>query len=298
MAATGGRMKPPAFGYRLAESIPQALETYAELDGEAVWLAGGHSIVPALALRLQAPGVLIDISRLPELAGIALTGGGLRIGATTTHAEILSHPLVRAHAPMLAEAAQFVAHPAIRDRATFGGNLALADPASEFPAVARCLGAVFDIVGPEGARQVAAEDFFLDLFTTAIAPGEILRSILIPPQPAGALMRFDELARRHGDFAMVGAGVRLIPDAGVIADARICFHSVGPMPMRARAVEAALAGQPLSPATIQAARQALPQDLDPADDASLPGATRLHLAGVLLGRILTHLAPRITENAA
>ncbi len=286
-------MKPPPFGYRLAESIPQALDWYAEFDGEATWLAGGHSIVPALALRLQAPAMLIDISRLTELAGITLTPAGLRIGATTTHAQILSHPLVRAHAPMLAQAAHFVAHPAIRNRATFGGNMALADPASEFPAVARCLGASFEIIGPEGERLVPAEDFFLDLFTTAIEPGEILRAILIPPQPPGTLMRFDELARRHGDFAMVGAAVRLHPEDGVIAGANLCFHSVGPVPMRAPAAEAALTGQPLADAAIRAAQAALAQDLEPADDASLSGAARLHLAGVLLGRILRDLAAPI-----
>ena len=291
-------MKPPPFGYRLAESIPQALDWYAEFEGEAIWLSGGHSVVPSLALRLQAPAMLIDISRLPDLAGITSTEAGLRIGAATTHAEILDHPSIREHAPMLAQAAHFVAHPAIRNRATFGGNLALADPASEFPAVVRCLGAVFDIVGRDGAREVEAEEFFIDLFTTAIEPGEILRSILIPPLPAGALTHFDELARRHGDFAMVGSAVRLQVEADSVVDARICFHSVGSTPMRANAAEAALAGQSLSDAAIEAATQALPEDLEPADDASLPGSARLHLAQVLLGRILRHLAAQLQEKAS
>ena len=245
--------------------------------------------MPSLALRLQAPSLLIDIARLPDLSGIRMTDGHLRIGAATTHAEILSNPLIRAHAPMLAEAAHFVAHPAIRNRATFGGNLVLADPASEFPAVIRCLGAVFDIIGPDGSREVAAENFFLDLYTTAIEPGEILRSILIPPAPEGALSAFDELARRHGDFAMVGAAVRLIVDEGAIEDASVCFHSVGPIPMRAEAVEDVLRAAPLSEQTIHAAKAALTQDLDPADDVTLPGAMRLHLAQVLLGRILRRL---------
>ena len=283
-------MKPPSFGYQLAESLPQALDLYAQATDDVLWLAGGHSIVPSLALRLQAPGLLIDISRLPELSGIAFSDEGLRIGAMTRHAEILSNPLVLTHAPMLAEAAQFVAHPAIRNRASFGGNLALADPASEFPAVVRCLGGVFDIVGPDGARDVAAEDFFLDLYTTAIEPGEILRSILIPPPAPGTLTAFDELTRRHGDYAMVGAAVQLIPDGDRIAAAGICFHSVGATPVRAASAEAVLQGQVLDTRTIAAARDALTQDLDPADEPTLPGTIRLHLAQVLLGRILTRLA--------
>lgn len=283
-------MKPPSFGYQLAESLPQALELYAQATDDVLWLAGGHSIVPSLALRLQAPGLLIDISRLPELSGIAVSDEGLRIGAMTRHAEILSNPLVLTHAPMLAEAAQFVAHPAIRNRASFGGNLALADPASEFPAVVRCLGGVFDIVGPDGARDVAAEDFFLDLYTTAIEPGEILRSILIPSPAPGTLTAFDELTRRHGDYAMVGAAVRLIPDGDRIGSAGICFHSVGATPVRAASAEAVLQGQALDTRAIAAARDALMQDLDPADEPILPGTIRLHLAQVLLGRILARLA--------
>lgn len=285
-------MKSPPFGYRLAESLPHALELYSQFSGEAIWLAGGHSIVPSLALRLQAPSALIDISRLPELSGISVSERGLRIGATTRHAEILSSPLVAQHAPMLSEAAHFVAHPAIRNHATFGGNLALADPASEFPAVVRCLGGVFDLVGPEGEREVAADDFFLDLYTTAIEPGEILRSVLIPPAAPGTLTTFDELARRHGDFAMVGAAVLLVMQAGQVVEVRICFHSVGAIPMRAEAAEAMLAGQVPDASTIRAVQDALSQDLEPADDVTLQGTMRLHLARVLLGRILTGLLPK------
>lgn len=285
-------MKSPPFGYRLAESLPHALELHSQFSGEAIWLAGGHSIVPSLALRLQAPSALIDISRLPELSGISVSERGLRIGATTRHAEILSSPLVAQHAPMLSEAAHFVAHPAIRNHATFGGNLALADPASEFPAVVRCLGGVFDLVGPEGEREVAADDFFLDLYTTAIEPGEILRSVLIPPAAPGTLTTFDELARRHGDFAMVGAAVLLVMQAGQVVEVRICFHSVGAIPMRAEAAEAMLAGQVPDASTIRAVQDALSQDLEPADDVTLQGTMRLHLARVLLGRILTGLLPK------
>ncbi|WP_225028157.1 FAD binding domain-containing protein [Xinfangfangia pollutisoli] len=279
-------MKAPPFAYRLAEDLPQALDLYARSAGDAVYLAGGHSIVPSLSLRLQAPALLIDISRIAALAGVSLGPEGLRIGATTPHAVLLEDPLVATHAPLLAEAARHVAHPAIRNRATFGGNLVLADPASEFPAVVRALRAELEVEGPEGARQIAAEDFFLDLYTTALQPGEILRAVLIPPPAPGQLVAFAELARRQGDFAMVGAAVRLVPKAGVIGTADIVFHSVGLTPMRAVAAEAALIGQALDAATIAAACAAVAQDLQPGDDPVLPAATRLHLAGVLLGRLL------------
>lgn len=282
-------MKPPPFGYRAAATLDEAFDLYGCYEGEAIWLAGGHSVVPSLALRLQAPAALIDISRLPELTGISVSPAGLRIGALTRHAEILSSPLVATHAPMLAQAAGFVAHPAIRNHATFGGNLALADPASEFPAVIRCLGATFDIAGPEGSREVAAEDFFLDLYTTALEPGEILRSVLIPPLPQGAVTGFEEISRRHGDFAMAGAAVRLVSGGRKIEEACICFHSVGVTPVRAFAAERTLSGMTLDATAIRAAQAALPEDLDPPDDPAMPAATRLHLARVVLGRILHRL---------
>lgn len=282
-------MKAPPFAYRLAEDIPQALDIYALSGGDAVYLAGGHSIVPSLSLRLQAPAMLIDISRIAALGGVSLGPDGLRIGATTPHAVLLEDPLVAAHAPLLAEAARHVAHPAIRNRATIGGNLVLADPASEFPAVVRALRAVLEVEGPGGVHLIPADDFFLDLYTTALEPGEILRAILVPPPEQGQVTAFAELARRHGDFAMVGAAVRLVPGAGGIGAADIVFHSVGLTPMRAVAAEAALVGQALDGASVAAACAAVAQDLAPGDDPALPAATRLHLAGVLLGRLLRRL---------
>lgn len=282
-------MKSPPFAYRLAEDVPQALDLYAQSTGDAVYLAGGHSVVPSLSLRLQAPALLIDISRIAALGGISVGQDGLRIGATTPHAALLDNALVAQHAPLLVEAAAHVAHPAIRNRATFGGNLVLADPASEFPAVVRALRAVLEIEGPQGPRRIAAEDFFLDLYTTALEPGEILQAVLIPPPAPGQVTAFAELARRHGDFAMVGAAVRLVPDAGAIASADIVFHSVGLTPVRAAAAELALIGRALDGAAIAEACAALPQDLEPGDDPVLPAATRLHLAGVLLGRLLRRL---------
>lgn len=282
-------MKSSPFAYRLAEDVPQALQLYAQYGGDAVYLAGGHSLVPSLSLRLQAPAMLIDISRIQALGGISVGPDGLRIGATTPHAALLENPLVAQHAPLLVEAAAQVAHPAIRNRATFGGNLVLADPASEFPAVVRALRAVLEVEGPQGSRRVGAEDFFLDLYATALEPGEILSAIVIPPPEPGQVTAFAELARRQGDFAMVGAAVRLVPGQDGIALADIVFHSVGLTPVRAGSAEASLTGRPLSEAGIAAACAALAQDLEPGDDPVLPANTRLHLARVLLGRLLRRL---------
>lgn len=291
-------MKPSVFDYRRAGSLAEAFALFAESEGEGQYLAGGHSLMPSMALRLQAPGLLIDISRLPELQGISAGPEGLRIGALTPHATILSDPLVAGHAPLLAEAAVHVAHPAIRNRATFGGNLVLADPASEFPAVVRVLRAELDIVGPEGERVVNADDFFLDLYTTALEPGEILRSVRISPRRPGTAQAFGELARRKGDFAMVGAAIQVRIDEGRYQDVDICFHSVGLTPERASHAEDALRGTRPGPEAVRAAQAALDHDLAPGDDPVLPAEVRMHLARVLLGRLLARISTVHQEEAA
>jgi len=291
-------MKAPPFSYRLASDASQAMELYALSEGDAVYLAGGHSIVPSLALRLQAPSMLIDISRIDELFGISVSEDCLRIGAMTTHADLLDSPLVRQNAPLLVEAAAHVAHPAIRNRATLGGNLVLADPASEFPAVIRCLGAVIEVLGPHGMRDVPADEFFVDLYTTALEPGEILRAVRIQAPVSGESSAFLELSRRHGDFAMVGAAVRIVFGASAVERADIVFHSVANAPVRAVAAEAVLRGRVLQGSLISEACAALASDLAPTDDPVLPGATRLHLARVVLGRLLHRLMISEPEDRA
>ncbi|ACA15114.1 molybdopterin dehydrogenase FAD-binding [Methylobacterium sp. 4-46] len=284
-------MKARAFAYRRVESLQEALAAFAACEGEARYLTGGQSLLPALKLRLDAPDLLIDIGRIAALRGIADGPGGLRLGALTRHAEILRDPLVAARAPLLAEAAAHVAHPAIRNQGTLGGNLALADPASEFPACMLALGARMEIAGAGGARMVAAEDFFRDLYDTALAPGEILAAVWVPPPAPGQRHRFDELARRRGDYALAGLAASAdLREAGRVAAIRLAFCAVGPTPMRAPRAEAALTGRPLDREAIRAAQAALGDDLAPADDASLSGAVRLHLARVLLGRVLASLA--------
>lgn len=282
-------MKFPEFDYLRVDSLSDALAAYEAADGEGVYLAGGHSVMPSLALRLQAPAILIDIAHIEELKGVSIQDDWLRIGALTRHVEIAEHPLIRQHAPILAQAAPYVAHPAIRNRGTIGGNLALSDPASEFPAVIRALRARLEIVGPTGVRYVEADDYFIDLYTTVIEPGEILRSILVPPQQENSVYAFDELVRRRGDYAMVGLAIQGIYEQKKVNDISIVFCSVGNIPMRAVTVEKHLVGSGLDEEHISSALRLLGEDIAPADDPHLPADVRLHMARVLLGRLLRRI---------
>lgn len=282
-------MKAPAFDYVSAGSVSEAIAMRAAHGEDAIYLAGGHSVVPSLTLRLQAPSILIDISKIAELSGVELIDGWLRIGAMTRHVEVLKHPLIAKHAPLLAAAAPYVAHPAIRNRGTIGGSVALADPASEFPAMMLAIRAELEVVGPEGVRRMAADDFFQDLYETAMAPGEILRSILVPPLIEGTVFAFDELARRRGDYALVGAGLQLVIKEGVVMAADIALFSVGHTPTRARNAQAAMMGKQLDTDAIAAAQSALSDDLDLSDEPQMPASMKLHLARVLVGRLLGKL---------
>ncbi|WP_322867261.1 xanthine dehydrogenase family protein subunit M [Aquicoccus sp. G2-2] len=282
-------MKSPAFDYVRVDSVADALSAYNAMKEDAVYLAGGHSLVPSLALRLQAPAQLIDISGITELSGIYLENGWLRIGAMTRHAQAISDPLIAKHAALLAAAAPYVAHPAIRNRGTIGGSLSLADPASEFPAVAVAMGAEMEVIGAKGARRIPADAFFVGLYETAMAPGEILRAVFVPPVRPGQIIGFDEIARRRGDYAMVGAAVQAVAIDGVIEAISIALFSVGERPTPALQAAKALRGGKIDTAGITAAKEALSEDLDPPDDPQFPASARVHLARVLLGRILANL---------
>ena len=265
------------------------MAAFAEADGDAVYLSGGHSVVPSLALRLQAPALMVDLSEITTLSGISLEDGWLRIGAMTRHAQAITDPLINTYAPLFTAAAPYVAHPAIRNRGTLGGSLAHADPASEFPAVAVAIKAELEIASPTGVRRVPADDFFLDIYETAIAPGEILQAIYVPVPVAGQVIGFDEIARRRGDYAMVGAAVQAVITDGIADHVSIALFSVGDRPTRAVSSEAALNGRVIDKASIAAAQAALSDDLSPTDDPQFPAHMRVHLARVLLGRVLSNL---------
>lgn len=267
-------MKAAVGGYARARDLRHALELLSNAEGAGRVLAGGQSLVAALNMRLTTGDILVDISALADFRGVVDAGETLRIGALTRHAEIGRDPLIRAHAPLLADAVGHIAHAAIRNRGTFGGALAHADPAAEFPACALALGAVMHVEGLSGAREVPAEAFFRDTFETALAEGEILTAISVPKAAAGEAQVIEEVARRSGDYAL--AGLCLVRRDG---RHRLALFSVGPKPMLATNAMAALdAGD------VDAAVSALSAEIDPPSDTQASAAYRRHLAGVLLRR--------------
>jgi carbon-monoxide dehydrogenase medium subunit len=277
-------MKAAGFRFLRARCVAEALALKAEHGEDARFIAGGQSLVPALNLRLLEPRALIDITGLPELTGTRLEDDRLVIGALTRHATLATDPLVAAHAPLLLQALPYVAHAAIRNRGTFGGSLALADPAAEWPACCLALDATMIFTGPriEGERRVAASEFFRGLYATALGPDDLLLRIELPRQPAGARSVALELARRHGDFAIVG--VAATASSVALADPRIAFFGVADRPLRFAAVERALADVGVDAAAAELARR-----LEPVGDLYHSAATKRHLAGVLLRRAAQQL---------
>ncbi len=280
-------MKASAFDYVCAQSLAEALELLGAHGPDAKIIAGGQSLLPALNLRLSAPSILIDIGRVSELQGIEVTPSGLRIGALTRHVELLQSDVIAAHAPLLAKAIVHVAHPAIRSRGTIGGSLANADPAAELPACMLALQARINVQGPGGGRTIAANDFFTGLFETALRADEILTSIDIDPKHSDDICGFQELARRSGDYAIVGLAAHGSVRQGSLASLRLGYFSVGTKATLALRAASALIGKPMDAGGIAEAEAALVLDLEPHDDLQASGATRLALARVLLRRVVT-----------
>jgi len=281
-------MKPAPFEYHRPASLAETFDLLDRYGGDGRVLAGGQSLVPTLNMRLVAPRAVIDINRLPGLDAIRLTPDALVIGALVRQDAIGASALVADHAPLIAAAIPHIGHAAIRARGTLGGSLALADPAAELPACAVALGATIRVTGRGGRRDVPAADFFRGIYTTALESGELVTEVAVP-RAAGWRWGFEELARRHGDFALAGlaAGVRL--DATTVAEARLVFFGVGTRPVRARAAEAALIGGRGDAAALSAGGRALDGDLDPPGDIHGSPPLRRHLARVLLARVVGRL---------
>ena len=284
-------MKAPAFDYVRPASLAEALAALAVHGDNAKLIAGGQSLVPALNLRLLAPEILVDLKDVAELKGVSVEDGRIRLGAMTRHVELERSPVIREHAPLLADAIRHVAHPAIRTRGTIGGNLAHADPASELPACAVALGADLVIAGQSGERRMPAADFFEGVYATSLQPDEILLAIEIPAAPVGRRHAFLELARRLGDYALVGIACTATFADGTLRDFAPVFFAAGPRPVLARNAAAALEGQRLDRAVLDAAVEALGLDLEPEGDLQISAETRLHLARTLLRRAVAALAP-------
>jgi aerobic carbon-monoxide dehydrogenase medium subunit len=282
-------VKPSPLGYVRATALAEAFDALDAEGDEAMVLAGGQSLVPALNMRLVEPRLLVDINGIAALRGIGERAGGLRIGALVRHAELGASPLVARSAPLLTAAIPHIAHPAIRNRGTIGGSLAHADPAAELPACAVALDAVIHLASRRGTRAIAARNFFRGLYETARAADEILTAIDIPAPDPGMRSVFLELARRRGDYAMVGLAARARMEDGIARDLCLVFFGVGGKPVEARAAGDVLRAAPLLDSLAAAAR-ALDDDLDPPADLQGDGDTKRHLARVLLGRALRSLA--------
>ena len=267
-------MIPAPFDYVAAQSVEHALELLADYDEDAKLLAGGHSLLPMMKLRLAVPSVLIDIGRVQELAGIRVDGDDLVVGAVTCHADVASSELVQAGAPLLAHAASLVGDPQIRHRGTIGGSLAHADPAADLPMALVALGGSVEITGPDGVRSVPAEDFFAGFFETSLEPGELVSAVRVPRRP-GVGWGYQKFVRRANDWAIVGVAA---------VNGRIALANMGPVPLRARSAEEALAGgSSLAEAAALAA-----EGTEPAEDIHADREYRQHLARVLTRRALEH----------
>lgn len=291
-------MKPPPFDYSAPDTLEEALTLLGEIGDDARPLAGGQSLIPLLSLRLARPSHLIDLAAIGTLKSIGFADEHLSIGAMVRERRAEGNDTVRRLAPLLAEALPLIGHPAIRSRGTIGGSLSHADPAAELPAVALLLEA--ELVAESrarGLRSIPAADFFTGFFTTALEPDEILTSVRIPAPHPGTGWAIDEVARRHGDFAMVGAAamVRLDESTGRIRDARLALTGVSDTPVRLREAEQVLAGAaPTEEAFVSVAQQAAAQLSPPADVHGSP-AYRRHVAGVLIRRTLTVATERAKE---
>jgi len=283
-------MKAPAFAYAKPRTLGEALALLGRHGEGARLLAGGQSLIASLNMRLATPAILIDLNALPGLDGIEVRGKHLVIGALARHRAIERSELVARHAPLLAQAAPHIAHVAIRNAGTFGGSLAMADPAAEWPACCVALEATIVAASAKGERRIAAAQFFKSLYTTALAPGEILTAVEVPIAGKDSRSAFLELVRRHGDYAIVGIAALAQRSRDALSQVRLVYLGVGDAPVPARSAMAALEGQRATPEAIAAAQAALEQDLAPPADLYHSAAAKLHLARVLLGRAVAALA--------
>jgi CO/xanthine dehydrogenase FAD-binding subunit len=281
-------VKPAPFLYRCPGTVDEALALLEEHGYDAKLLAGGQSLIPTMNFRLSEPAVLIDLNRVDDLAGIEGRDGGVWIGAMTRQRSAERSETVRQAAPLVAETLPWIAHPQIRNRGTVGGSLAHADPASELPAVALALEARLLVRGKSGERWVPASEFFTGLFATALGPEEILLGVEFPAVPAAAGWAFEEVSRRHGDYALVGVAVLVTSGSGGRCDsARVALLSVGDGPVVSTAAAGPLVGQEPTAGTIGEAAAAAARDVDPPSDIHASSDYRRQLVRVLTRRALT-----------
>ncbi len=284
-------MKASAFSYARASSVDEALSLLVQHGDQAKILSGGQSLMPALNLRLSAPEWIIDINGISDLRGVTVAGDVLKIGALTRHVDVQRSAEIATHAPLLTDAIQHVAHPAIRNRGTFGGSLAHADPASELPACVVALDATIVARGPGGERRIAAAEFFAGIYETALAPDELLVAVEVPVKKPGARHFFHEYARRSGDYAIAGLAAQAVRDGDVLSDLRLAYFAVGDRPVLAMASRH-LVGKPVTATTLAEAQAALDDELDPQEDQQATASMRRYFARQLMERCVVELLER------
>lgn len=282
-------MIPVSFDYQRPSTVDEAVRALAAAGDDGKVLAGGQSLIPMLRLRLSAPTVLVDLGDIADLRGIREDGDGLLIGAMTRHADVLANPLVRRYVPLLAQATATVADRQVRHLGTLGGSLAHADPAGDLPAVAVALDATMEIAGPDGRRSVPAGDFFVDYLTTALGPADVLVGVRFPSHE-GWGAHYEKFQRMAQAWALVGVAATVRRENGTIAAARVALTNMGPVPVRARAVEDALTGVDAGADAIAAAAALAGDGTRPASDLAASAEYRAHLAAVLTGRAVSAAA--------
>jgi CO/xanthine dehydrogenase FAD-binding subunit len=290
-------VKPPPFEYRVAESVEAAVTTLAEAGGEAKILAGGQSLVPMLNFRLLRPAILVDINRIPELSYIRDGGDTVRVGALTRHYQLETSPVIDEHLPVLRAAMAHVAHLAIRNRGSIGGSLSHADPAAELPMMALLLDARLEIASSTGKRTIAARDFFLGALSVALEADELVTEVAFPKLPTNTGWGFEEVSRRHGDFALAAVAATLTVSDGKIVQARIAIAGADEKPMLATDAEEILRNKALDPSVFSAAYEAARACVRPNTDLHASSEYRRHLVGVLAGKALASAWRRAGEAA-
>jgi len=289
-------MKLPPVDYEAPTTVPEAVELLAEYEDEASVLAGGQSLIPLLALRLAHPAVLIDINGIDELSGVSATNGWVAIGATTREYVAEESGTLADAVPLLAAALPLIGHEAIRNRGTIGGSLAHADPAAELPAVARALDAEFVVRGQSGERIIPAAGWFEGYLTTSRGPDELLVEVRFPAAGPGTGISFQEVARRHGDFAIVGLAASLTLTGGTISDARLAFAGMSDVPVRAGGAEDLLVGEAPSAELFDEAARRATDDMDPPADLHGSSDYRKKVAAALVRRGLRAAADNAYER--
>jgi len=285
-------MIPGSFAYHRPKSVAEAVGLLADLGEEARALAGGHSLIPMMKLRLASPEHLIDLAGIKDLAGIRADGGDVVIGAMTTQHELCGSDLLAAKIPILRETSLVIADPQVRYLGTLGGNVANGDPGNDMPAVMMCLGASYHLAGKGGERRVPAREFYQGAYFTSLEPGEILTAVRIPVPPAGHGSAYEKLKRKVGDYATAAAAVVLTVGAGKIATCSIGLTNVAETPLWAEDAAKLLVGSTLDAATVKKAVAAAEAITSPASDSRGPAHYRTKMAGVMLARALARARAR------